>query len=937
MFKEIEKKWQKKWEAAKIFEVKEEKKEKFFITTPYPYISGSLHIGHARVVIEADVFSRYQRMLNKNVLFPLAFHISGTPVLSISLAIKNKDQKKIDLYKRYIQTYVKNEKEIEQIVNSFEDPQKIVDFFIPKMKDEFKTLGLGIDWRRSFTSGDIEHQALVEWQFKKYIKKNYLIQGKYPILFSKTLNNAVGEDDIQEGDTNPVKIQEFTLVKFKFNDYFLVAATLRPETLFGQTNLWIDPNLNYIKTKIDKEKWIISEECVEKLKYQDKKVKKIGIINGRELIGKFVFAPMIEKDIIILPSTHCDSKIGTGIVTSVPSDAPFDYIALKELQESKKLCEEYTLDYKYINNIKLKPIIKSKDFGDFPAKELCEKLNIKTLNQKDKLMEATQEIYKISYHTGIMNSSKYKGVLVSIAKEKMKQELIKKNKGAILYETSRIGYSRDGGEVIVAIIDGQWFLDFNAKGWKNKAKKCLKNIELWHEKYRKQFEDVFEWLDKRPCARKRGLGTKLPFDKEWVIESLSDSTIYMSLYPIIHFIRENKIKKEQLNYYFFDYVLLSNGNLKDIVKRTKINEELLKKMNKEFKYWYPFDHRHTFTAHLSNHLSFMLFAHTAIFNKKFWPKRISFHGIILSEGEKMSKSKGNAISLIDIQEKYSCDVFRAYICNSTSVESTFNWDSSKVEIMKKHLSNLFNILKKIQENKEKKDYSNYKSFISKTERSIKKAKESLDIMDLREYSNIVLYDMYNNYKKIKSDDVNCYIYDKWIRMLTPLIPHIAEELWDNSNFVSLAEWPEYDEKKIDLVAEYKEDLLNQLKEDIRKIKELIKKDRLSKITIYIADAWKYEFAHTFKELIKNTYNQNEIINSFMKTNLKKRGNEIVRLISSWLKDQSKVPEIILDKDKELKLILENKNILEEEFNCSVIIQEKSHKKAIPGRPAIFLE
>ena len=360
-------------------------------------------------------------------------------------------------------------------------------------------------------------------------------------------------------------------------------------------------------------------------------------------------------------------------------------------------------------------------------------------------------------------------------------------------------------------------------------------------------------------------------------------------------------------------------------------------MNKEFKYWYPFDHRHTFTAHLSNHLSFMLFAHTAIFNKKFWPKRISFHGIILSEGEKMSKSKGNAISLIDIQEKYSCDVFRAYICNSTSVESTFNWDSSKVEIMKKHLSNLFNILKKIQENKEKKDYSNYKSFISKTERSIKKAKESLDIMDLREYSNIVLYDMYNNYKKIKSDDVNCYIYDKWIRMLTPLIPHIAEELWDNSNFVSLAEWPEYDEKKIDLVAEYKEDLLNQLKEDIRKIKELIKKDRLSKITIYIADAWKYEFAHTFKELIKNTYNQNEIINSFMKTNLKKRGNEIVRLISSWLKDQSKVPEIILDKDKELKLILENKNILEEEFNCSVIIQEKSHKKAIPGRPAIFLE
>ena len=65
------------------------------MTIPYPYISGSLHLGHARVVTEADVYARHLRMRGKNVLFPLSFHISGTPVLGISLAIKNKDQKKI--------------------------------------------------------------------------------------------------------------------------------------------------------------------------------------------------------------------------------------------------------------------------------------------------------------------------------------------------------------------------------------------------------------------------------------------------------------------------------------------------------------------------------------------------------------------------------------------------------------------------------------------------------------------------------------------------------------------------------------------------------------------------------------------------------------------------------------------------------------------------
>ena len=103
----------------------------------------------------------------------MAFHISGTPVLGISLAIKNGDKKKIDLYKGYVKRYISDEAEADRIVNTFEDPEKIVEFFIPKMIEEFKTLGLSVDWRRSYTSGDPEHQALVEWQFKEYKDKNY--------------------------------------------------------------------------------------------------------------------------------------------------------------------------------------------------------------------------------------------------------------------------------------------------------------------------------------------------------------------------------------------------------------------------------------------------------------------------------------------------------------------------------------------------------------------------------------------------------------------------------------------------------------------------------------------------------------------------------------------------------------------------------------------
>ncbi|MBU4242621.1 MAG: leucine--tRNA ligase, partial [Nanoarchaeota archaeon] len=625
-FKALQDKWQKKWAKEKIFETEVNKKKKFFITIPYPYISGSLHIGHARVVTEADVYSRYLRMNGKNVLYPIAFHISGTPVLGISMAIKNKDKKKIELYKSYVKPYIKDRKEIEKIVNSFKDPKKLVEFFIPKMINEFSTLGLAVDWRRSFTSGDLIHQKLVEWQFGKYKEKNYLIQGKYPVLYSKTLGNAVGEDDIIDGDINPVDKLEFTLLKFKYKDAFLVAATLRPETMYGQTNMWIHPDVEYVQAKIGNEKWIISKECAEKLKFQDKDVKIIGKLSGKSLLGKSCMAPVINRRVIILPSLHCNPNVGTGIVTSVPSDAPFDWMALKELQDSDELCKKYNLDCNAIKKIKLIPIIKSKGYGDFPSVEIIKKREITSLDQHEKLQKATQEIYKLGFHTGTMieTCGKYAGMKVIEAKEEIKNDLLKTKKADIMYDTSRDSKSRDGGEIIVAILDNQWFIDFNAKGWKKEAHDCLNKMDILPEKFRKQFEDTFSWLDKRPCARKRGLGTKFPYDKDWVIESLSDSTLYMTLYTLADKIKKFKIGESQLKPEFFDYVYLGQGKLKNIAKKLGIPEKQLAEMKESFDYWYPNDHRHTFISHLSNHLSFMIFAHAACLQKKNWPKKISF-------------------------------------------------------------------------------------------------------------------------------------------------------------------------------------------------------------------------------------------------------------------------------------------------------------------------
>ncbi|MCK5023156.1 MAG: leucine--tRNA ligase, partial [Candidatus Aenigmarchaeota archaeon] len=673
-FNKVEGKWQKKWKEKGIFEPKVDKnKKKFFFTTPYPYISGSLHIGHGRAVTESDIYVRYKRMMGFNVLYPLAFHITGTPVLGISAAIEAGDKKKIALYGDYVRNYVKTEKEVKKVLESFKDPWNIVNFFIPKMVDEYSSLGLSIDWTRKFTTGDLDYQKFITWQFMQYKDKGYLVKGSYPVLYCPTCENAVGEDDIQDADTNPVSKQEFTLLKFKMDNSYLVAATLRPETVFGQTNLWVNPKTEYLKIKVGNEEWFISNEGYKKLSYQKKGIEIVGRIDGRKLIGKYATAPGINREVMILPSTFADPNVGSGIVTSVPSDAPYDWMALRDLKKNREECEKYGLDFETVRKIKVIPIINIPGWGDMAAQRISDKMKLKDQNDP-KLEDATQEVYREGFHSGKMNENcgKYAGMKVSVAKEKMKKWLIDGGNADVMFETTREAYCRDGTRVFVSVLEGQWFLDFNADKWKSGAKKCLDGMDIVPDTMRKLFNDTFEWLDKRPAARKRGLGTRLPYDKEWIIESLSDSTIYMSYYVIKNLINKHKIKPEQLLPEFFDYVYLSKGTPEKVSKLTKISVSALKEMRNNFDYWYPNDHRHTYAAHLSNHLSFFIFAHAGIFPEKYWPKKISFHGFVQSEGMKMSKSKGNVITLLEVKNKYGADTFRAYISTATTLDGTFD-------------------------------------------------------------------------------------------------------------------------------------------------------------------------------------------------------------------------------------------------------------------------
>ncbi len=771
-------------------------------------------------------------------------------------------------------------------------------------------------------------------------------------MFCPKCDNAVGEDDIQDADTNPVSKLEFTFLKFRMDDgLVLVAATLRPETVFGQTNLWVNPNTEYVKIEIGNETWAISKEGKEKLSYQKKGLKTVGYVNGKELIGKYAKAPGINKKIIILPSTFVDPNVGSGIVTSVPSDAPYDWMALKDLQENKDECERYELDFGEVRKIKVIPIINIPGWGDLAALRISEKMKLK--NQNDpRLEEATQLIYKEGFHTGVMNENcgAYAGMKVTEAKDKVKDELIKNGEADLMYETSREAYCRDGTKIVVSVLEDQWFLDFNAKGWKGKAYKCLKRMDLLPETMRKLFEDTFEWLDKRPAARKRGLGTPLPFDKKWIIESLSDSTIYMSFYLIKNLINKHKIKPDQLLPEFFDYVYLGKGNVSNVSKKTKIKTGVLKEMRSNFDYWYPNDHRHTYVAHLSNHLSFFIFAHAGIFPEKYWPKKISFHGFVQSEGQKMSKSKGNVITLLDVKNKYGADTFRAYISTAITLDGTFDWKTNEAGNMQKNLSNLYALLSEIIKKRKKGKLGPMgKAFISKFELSIKEAGEALEGMRLRDYGNLAIYTIPSWIKKLKrranESEVRAVynlIAEKYVKMLNPVVPHLSEEMWEKlrkKGFVSLENWPEYDKKLIDEKLVAYEELADTTAEDVRNVLKLVK-FKPKKIRLFVPAKWKYAFFKKLKKEIEKTRDVKKIMKNVMD---KEHGMEIAKIVPAVVKDPSKLPSFVMDQDSEFSSLSETKNFLKKEFGYEIEIiraeDSKSDKaaKASPGKPGIEVE
>ncbi|MEM3550731.1 MAG: leucine--tRNA ligase [Candidatus Bathyarchaeia archaeon] len=964
--KKIEEKWQKRWDEAKVFEANPDpSRRKFYVTVAYPYPNSPQHIGHARTYTLADVYARYMRMQGYNVLLPMAFHYTGTPVLAMAKRLAENDQ---DLIDDFVNVYKVPRDKLKDLT----DPLAMAQYFHQEIKEGMKKIGYSIDWRREFTTIDPQYNRFIEWQFHKLRENGYIKRGSHPVGWCPKDGNPVGQHDTK-GDVEP-EIGEFTLIKFKLEEWVLPTATLRPETVFGVTNIWLNPKARYVKATVDGEKWIVSQKCAEKLTYQNRMVNVHEIFDGKSLIGRRVKNPITEDEILILPADFVDPDNATGVVMSVPGHAPYDYVALENVKSDPSRIEEYGISARDVEGISPIAIITVPNYREIPAGEIVQKMGIK--EQTDpRLEEATKEVYRHEFHGGKMkdNTGKYAGLTVAEAREEVKKDMMAQGKAASMYELlNRPVKCRCGTECIVKIFEDQWFIDYGNREWKNLAHKCLEKMRILPEELRSEYNYVIDWLREKACARKSGLGTRLPWDPEWIIESLSDSTIYMAYYTVVRHIKRHNIKAEQLTNEVFDYVFLGVGNVEDVASRAKLDAEIIEDMRREFLYFYPLDSRHSAHELIPNHLTFMIFNHTAVFPENHWPRQIVTNGHVMMEGEKMSKSFGNIIPLREGLAVYGADPIRLSVLSTAELLQDADFSPAVAKAMRERLERLYRLIaemaKEITETPEKEELKAIdKWMLSRLQNHIKKATESMERLAVRKAIHTVLYELDQDFqwyqKRVKtsgkglSKSVIIEVLKAQIKMLAPFTPHICEELWEimgEEGFVCLSNWPTPEEKSIDIKAEETETLIQNLLEDTLNILKATNiKPR--KVYYYTSAQWKWKlYLKALENSAKEKLEQKSLIKEALKEKeLKAKAKEVGNFTAKILEEINRMPmerKLTLMKIgpiNEKEALKEAKAFLENEIKAEITVYEEEElgrydpknraALAKPWRPAIYIE
>ena len=771
---------------------------KFFATFPYPYMNGYLHLGHGFTMSKIDFAGRYYRSMGRDSLTPFAFHCTGMPIVAAAdklkadiLILRNNPSVILPEASQY--NIMKRMEIPDNEIEKFTDCRYWCEYFPKCAQKTLERFGIRYDPRRSFVTTDIDpfYDRFVKWQFLELHKKNVLHFGTRYDMFSMKDNQPCLGHERSSGED--AKIECSYLIPFEvkglsqgltivFESFLgqstaspsgqenisinLVAMTTRPERLHGVTNLWVSKNGTYeiYEIYVDNHTdghhtdghtddhnstkrtfWICQQYILDGLIYQTrstdpmhfKQYKKVGSIQGTDLIGSYVNHPFNRysasnpeqygeyKDMSLIVAhlnyQHLNRQLqvkmdkGTGIVMAVPADSPVDYLGYLYTNNSDATTNPNSV------HIDMQPMrIVHVDHEQYKGSAMAMDMvqTELTKNNTNKISdEAIKKIKEFCY-IGSEASSKflvgeYVGLTVAETRNRMLTD--KKFSPIIItyYEPDQEAYSRSGDRLIVAKMD-QWYIDYGITKWKKAALKHLDTMKFTDETVPASLGIAINWLNQWPCTRTYGMGTDFPkeiiatvFNNQeshqnnpnnaaWKIDSLSDSTIYMALYTIYHLFAKYNIDPSEMTNDVFDYIFL-------LKHYANLKYQKWKPFQDEFIHWYPVDLRVSAKDLINNHLTMCIFNHVAVWDDEFMdryreyypekhvesfgPVSYGINGYISVqkehvnqaigqkvEIEKMSKSKGNFKTLDQVIDLYTSDAVRFTFASASTGTSDSLFD-----------------------------------------------------------------------------------------------------------------------------------------------------------------------------------------------------------------------------------------------------------------------
>jgi leucyl-tRNA synthetase len=744
---------------------------KHFGTMAYPYVNGTPHLGHAFTVTKVEFGARVARAQGKRALYPQGFHVTGMPIKACAdklvrevelfgqnferhveedpnavpeVAAPSSTETKADVTKftnlkkgKAAMKTVKTKYQFQVMlsmgipleeIHKFSESSQWLKHFPQLWEAHLGQLGCSIDWTRSFVTTDANpyYDSFVQWQMRRLKESGKIQYGKRYTVYSPKDGQPCLDHDRQSGEG--VLVQEYVGLKLKVKTWaeaaaktlegkvpaganvYMVAATLRPETMYGQTNLFVSPKITYGVFQVsENDYFLVTNRAARNMAYQNIFSKwgefpKVAEISGGDIIGTLVDAPLsVHKQVYVVPMDTIKEAKGTGVVTSVPSDSPDDYAMTIDLG---KKAEFYKIKAEWVPKDIL-PIIETPDHGNLIAKKLVEDMKINSPKDAKQLAEAKEIAYKQGFYFGKMVYGEFTGLSVQDAKAKVKEALIASGDAFAYAEPDGQVISRSGDECCAAMLD-QWFLTYGADDevWRASVVDHVNGKDgLEFNPHGKDTQHALNstlaWMNQWAVTRQFGLGTKLPWDHSQVVESLSDSTIYMAYYTVAAYLHSDiygktagkgNISVPQMTDEVWDYIFALAPDVTSDIPR-----DTLDSMRREFTYWYPLDLRTSGKDLIGNHLIFFLYIHQAIWGDKapeYLPKGIRVNGHAMLNGEKMSKSTGNFLTLTDAVAKFGADACRVALADAGDGLEDANFEETVANAV---ILKLFELRKWIEE------------------------------------------------------------------------------------------------------------------------------------------------------------------------------------------------------------------------------------------------